>query len=107
MDEGICATEIAVCTTDADCPTGNCLADGDLCPFLGEERQFEDTNDDKIGDQCQCQCADGNSDGAITNLDIAATALCANGVTFCDSTLIDATGDNATTARTLAESCSP
>ena len=87
------------CTTDADCPSGSCINTGDLCPHLGELNWFEDSNDEGIGDECQC--GDGNGDGAITGLDIAATALCANGVNFCDPTIVDATGDNATTAEDI------
>jgi hypothetical protein len=63
---------------------------------------FLDTNNDDIGDECQC--GDGNGDGAITGLDIAAVAVCANDPLsnpICDSTIIDATGDNATTAEDI------
>ena len=72
----------------------------DLCPSLIEAMPFADANDDGIGDECQC--ADGTGDGAVSSPDIAAVALCANGVVLCDSTLVDATGDGSTTAEDIA-----
>lgn len=96
--EGRCAPNgVDPCTTDADCPaSGNCVNNGDLCPFDGELAPWADANNDDIGDGCQC--GDANADGAVTGLDIGAIALCANGVNFCDSTQVDANGDNATSA---------
>lgn len=90
------------CTQDSDCASGNCINNGDLCPFLAEFNWFLDSNNDDIGDQCQC--GDGNADGAITGVDIGAVALCANDPlagAFCDATIVDATGDNATTAEDI------
>ena len=45
---------------------------------------------------------DANGDGAVTGIDIAETALCANGASPCDATIVDSTGDNATTAEDIA-----
>ena len=90
------------CAVDGDCASGNCINNGDLCQFIGEVNWFLDTNNDDIGDECQC--GDGNGDGAITGLDIAAVAVCANDPlsnAICDATIIDATGDNATTAEDI------
>ena len=90
------------CVSDAECASGNCINGGDLCAFIGEENWFLDSNNDDIGDECQC--SDGTGDGAITSLDIAAVALCANGAApaeSCDATIVDATGDNATTAEDI------
>ena len=87
------------CTDNSDCASGNCINNGDLCPWIGEINRFLDTNNDDIGDECQC--GDQNGDGAISGPDIAAPALCANGAlpaAQCDATILDATGDNATTA---------
>ena len=99
-DEGRCAPDgVATCNVDADCASGNCVNGGDLCPFIGEGKLWTDTNNDGIGDQCQC--GDCTGDGAITGIDIGCTALCANGVSFCDFTQVDATGDNATTAEDI------
>ena len=97
------AVDCPLCTVDADCPSGQCISDGDLCPALNEINQLLDTNDDGIGDECQC--GDQNLDGAITSTDIGGTALCANGALpfeVCDITIVDATGDNATTAEDIA-----
>ena len=68
----------------------------DLCPALGEFGVTTDTNQDGIGDECQC--GDANLDGAITSLDIAAMTLCAHGVTPCDPTIADADGDGSVTS---------
>ena len=90
------------CADDGDCASGNCINNGDLCPFIGERNWFLDSNNDDIGDECQC--GDGTGDGAISSPDIAAAALCANGAApaeACDATLLDATGDNATTAEDI------
>ena len=92
------------CTSDADCTpgSGNCVNQGDLCPFMGEANWFLDSNNDDIGDECQC--GDGNGDGAITGVDISAVAVCANDPLsnpICDATIVDATGDNATTAEDI------
>ena len=90
------------CAQDSDCASGNCINNGDLCPALGEGNWFLDSNNDDIGDECQC--GDGTGDGAISSTDIAAVALCANGAGApgaCDPSLIDATGDNATTAEDI------
>lgn len=90
------------CASDSDCASNNCVNGGDLCAFVGEAKWFQDTNNDDIGDECQC--GDGNGDGAITGLDIAAVAICANDPLsnpICDATIIDATGDNATTAEDI------
>ena len=90
------------CGDDGDCASGNCVNNGDLCPFIGEANWFLDTNNDDIGDECQC--GDGNGDGAITGIDIGAVAVCANdplSSPFCDATIVDATGDNATTAEDI------
>ena len=90
------------CANDGDCASGNCINNGDLCPFIGEVNWFLDSNNDDIGDECQC--GDGTGDGAISSPDIAAVALCANGAGApgaCDATIIDATGDNATTAEDI------
>lgn len=72
----------------------------DLCPTLSEQRWFDDANDDGIGDECQC--GDASGDGAITGIDIGATAICANDGTACDSTQADADGDVATTGLDIA-----
>ena len=64
--------------TDADGQPGP-----DLCPFFSEANQFLDSNGDGRGDDCQC--GDGNGDGAISGFDISATAICANGVGTCRS----------------------
>lgn len=115
-EQGVCHPVGGACTVDADCPpddSGNqfCITGGDLCPFLGENAAnvFRDSNGDGIGDECQCgdtgdrrNTPIGN-DGAITGLDIAAMALCANGALDptsgeCDPAFMDATGDVATTA---------
>ena len=95
------AADCPPCTLDGDCTSGVCVSDGDLCPFIGEDNWFLDSNNDNIGDECQC--GDGTGDGAITSPDIAAAALCANGVLSeaCDPTILDATGDNATTAEDI------
>ena len=88
---------------DADCPSGACINNGDLCPSLNEINQLLDTNDDGVGDECQC--GDQSGDGAISSPDIGGTALCANAALpfeDCDTTLVDATGDNATTAEDIA-----
>lgn len=71
----------------------------DLCPRIIEPNPFDDANADGIGDSCQC--GDGNGDGAVTGLDIGATALCANGAAPCDETIVDADGDGATTANDI------
>lgn len=102
--QGVCADRVTFCSTDADCPDQvdpsdplkQCLTSGDLCPFIVEFNPYDDTNDDTRGDDCQC--GDANGDGAITGLDIGGMALCANGVGFCDASLIDADGDQASTA---------
>lgn len=103
-DSSICSdpAQCPPCAADGDCASGNCINNGDLCPFIGEANWFLDTNNDDIGDECQC--GDGNGDGAITGLDIAAVAVCANDPVsnpICDATIIDATGDNATTAEDI------
>jgi hypothetical protein len=87
------------CAIDADCPSGICIADGDLCPFLEETASFLDTNNDGRGDECQC--GDVNGDGAISGPDIGGMALCANGATFCDGTISDTEGDNVVTANDI------
>lgn len=90
------------CAADGDCASGNCINNGDMCPFLAEFNQLRDLNNDDIGDECQC--GDGNGDGAVTGIDISATALCANdpfSSPACDATIVDATGDNATTAEDI------
>ena len=95
-------TQCPPCANDGDCTSGNCINNGDLCPFIGEDNWFLDSNNDDIGDECQC--GEGTGDGAISSPDIAATALCANGAGApgaCDATIIDATGDNATTAEDI------
>ena len=46
----------------------------------------------------KCVCGDSNQDGALTAVDIAGAAMCANGVTPCDSSVVDTDGDNSTTA---------
>ena len=101
--QGRCAPDGRdACASDADCASGNCVNGGDLCAFIGERALWTDTNNDGIGDECQC--GDANADGAITGLDIGAAALCANGVApfgACDSSLLDATGDNSTTAEDI------
>ena len=66
----------------------------DNCALVPNSDQL-DSNDDGIGDVCQC--GDVNGDGAITGVDIAGTALCANGSIACDSSVVDADGDQATT----------
>lgn len=99
---GVSCSDTALCppcAADNECASGVCINNGDLCPFVGELNHFLDSNNDDIGDECQC--GDGTGDGAITGLDIAATALCANGAAVCDSTLVDATGDNSTTAEDI------
>lgn len=99
---GVTCSDLALCppcSADDQCASGVCVSDGDLCPFIGEDFFFKDSNNDNIGDDCQC--GDGNGDGAITGLDIAAMALCANGVSppeVCDDTKVDTTGDQAITA---------
>ena len=112
-DEGRCtpvggalctdASQCPPCSEDADCASGSCITDGDLCPLLSELNPFQDSNDDGIGDECQC--GDQGGDGAISSPDIGGTALCANGaapIEDCDPTIVDATGDNATTAEDIA-----
>jgi len=87
------------CAVDTDCASGVCISDGDLCPFIGESNRHADRNNDGIGDQCQC--GDQNGDGAVSGVDIGATALCANGVLpafQCDATRLDSDGDGVTTA---------
>ncbi len=111
---GVICSDLALCPpceNDGECASGNCINGGDLCPFIGEANWFLDTNNDDIGDQCQCGdgfpaslLADGLTqigDGDITALDIGGTAQCANGQLprlECDSTIVDTNGDNATTA---------
>lgn len=106
MPEGgaICSdpADCPPCADDGECASGNCINGGDLCAFIGEANWFLDTNNDDIGDECQC--GDGNGDGAITGIDIGAVAVCANdplSSPLCDATIIDATGDNATTAEDI------
>ena len=101
--EGRCAPlGETTCGTNADCDSapgagdGLCINNGDLCPFLEEIAPFLDSNADGRGDECQC--GDVNGDGAISGPDIGGTALCANGVGSCDSTLSDADGDNTVTS---------
>jgi len=87
------------CAVDADCASGVCIDGGDLCPFVGEINRFLDTNNDDIGDECQC--GDQNGDGAVTGVDIGGMALCANGAIsplLCDATRLDTDGDNSITA---------
>ena len=110
---GTC-TDLALCPpcgSDADCEAalglapgeGQCITGGDLCPAVGELRTLEDSNRDGIGDECQC--GDQSADGAISSLDIGGIALCANAAApleDCDPTIVDATGDNATTAEDIA-----
>ena len=104
-DAGVTCSDLAECpscTSDGDCASGNCVNGGDLCPFISEVNWFLDTNNDDIGDECQC--GDGNGDGSITGIDIGAVAVCANDPLsnpICDATIIDATGDNATTAEDI------
>ena len=91
------------CANDGECASGICINNGDLCTWMGENNQHLDSNNDGIGDQCQC--GDQNGDGAITSTDIGGTALCANGALpapQCAAVLVDATGDNATTAEDVA-----
>ena len=88
------------CSDDGDCASNTCINNGDLCPFIGEVNWFRDLNNDGIGDECQC--GDGNGDGAITGVDISAVAVCANGLAQCDASIVDATGDIATTAEDIA-----
>ena len=91
------------CAQDSDCASGVCVSDGDLCPFIGEEFFFRDSNNDNIGDECQC--GDQSGDGSITSIDIAGTAQCANGLLpfeACNATLVDTDADNATTALDIA-----
>jgi len=94
--EGRCAPDGASpCGVDTDCPAGVCVTNGDLCPFYIETTHFADSNWDGRGDQCQC--ADFNSDGQLTSIDIAGAALCANGVIECAASIADADGDASTT----------
>ena len=46
----------------------------------------------------KCICGDYNGDGAITSMDIAGVAMCANGLIRCDASVVDADGDSSTTA---------
>ena len=80
---------------DADCD-GVDDRPVDLCPAIAEIDGFADSNLDGIGNECQC--GDATGDGAITGLDIGATALCANGVNPCNPTLVDVDGDDTTTS---------
>ena len=91
------------CEADADCASGYCISDGDLCPFIGQENWFLDTNRDGIGDECQC--LDQTADGFVTALDIGGTSRCASRAlppVQCDPTLVDGNGDNTTTAIDVA-----
>lgn len=87
------------CDGVEDDTNGNGSPGPDLCPRLAEIDTFADSNGDGLGDECQC--GDGNGDGAITGLDIGAIALCANSALACDSSLTDADGDVATTAQDI------
>ena len=104
-DFGICdeVAKCPPCSVDAECASGSCINNGDLCPLLNEVNVFLDSNSDGIGNDCTC--GDQNGDGAISSVDIGGTALCANAAApleDCDATIVDATGDNATTAEDIA-----
>ena len=101
VDGAICSdpSTCPPCDEDGDCDSGVCVDGGDLCPWIGEFNRWLDTNNDGIGDQCQC--GDQNRDGSITALDIGGTAQCANGqlpAIQCDGTIVDTNGDGTQTA---------
>ena len=93
----------AICSDPSvpDCDGDGLANEFDTCPFFFDPDQL-DTNDDGIGDECQC--GDVNGDGAISGPDIGGMAVCANGSTVltCDSTIADADGDGAITALDIA-----
>ena len=70
--EGRCSPDgLTSCSTPKDCGGEPCITGGDLCRIYSEDDPFADRNHDGRGDECQC--GDGNGDGAISGLDIAWT----------------------------------